>query len=418
MDNTKGNKVIQPEQLTEQERRIYALEDSRPEMQGGTEDFVEIINEAIKEILEKEKEQKAKKDKAKEIVSYPYPRAYSQEYLKTEKESAELLPIYKEGIIDSLIKNKGLKGTEEERKKIESKLIAADANILSALSRSISGVTLDKVLRFIPEALYRENKRLNTLADGRAIRALPAGDTQLSLFLDAEEKGLEHLRGKNSKTAVITYNSREWAKHIFATSTPSSKQTKSLQDIIDRLCSTKIIHPLGGGNYALLPIVEKVQVELINPTKGLYTEYLRLHPLFTMAITEGRKGSISCEYILGTPSIKINGILSKKLEYRLFNYLELQHSYAQGAIKAAAATDKLVEHREKVEKLLPIISGESATTRKDNKGGTHLYRLKEDIKKAFAKMVEIGIIEPKTFKEEKGCYIWRWSANYLKNTQE
>ena len=33
-------------------------------------------------------------------------------------------------------------------------------------------------------------------------------------------------------------------------------------------------------------------------------------------------------------------------------------------------------------------------------------------------MVEIGIIEPKTFKEEKGCYIWRWSANYLKNTQE
>lgn len=404
------------EAAVEQESRLLALQDATVTLPSEEKEeyYKEVIKEAVQDVLNKEKEKKRKEKEAAALAPFPYPRSYAKEYLKTEKEAAALAPVYKAGIIDTLIKSKNLPNTENTRKQLEGRLIEVGADIISTLSRSISGVTLDKVLRYIPEALYRENKRLNTLADGRAIRALPADDGQLSLFLEAEEKGLEILRRKGDKnTAVITYNSREWAKHIFATNTPSNKQTKSLREIVDRLCETKIIHPVGNGNYALVPIIEKISVELVNPERGLNTEFLRLHPLFTMQITEGRKGKISCEYILGSPAAKINAILSKKLEYRLFQYLEMLHSYAQGAIDAAANTGTTVEHKEKVENLLPIISGNIDTAIKDR----HTSRLKDDVKKAFAKMVEIGIVEPKTFKEEKGCYIWRWAANYLKGAE-
>ena len=175
----------------------------------------------------------------KDISSYPSPRAYSEEYLKTKDEETAIMPVYKEEIVRALRKRQGGCITEAQAKEIEDKIIViqdgkTDA-ILSTLSHSATGVTMDRVLRFLPELLYRENTKLKTLSEGTAYRAIsPKEDTQLSLFVETEEKAL------SSGTAILKYSSREWAKLIYNKSNPLPKEEGFIYRVVEQLSQTKI----------------------------------------------------------------------------------------------------------------------------------------------------------------------------------
>lgn len=347
----------------------------------------------------------------KDISSYPSPRAYSEEYLKTKDEETAIMPVYKEEIVRALRKRQGGCLTEAQAKEIEDKIIVIQDGkrdaILSTLSRSATGVTMDRVLRFLPELLYRENTKLKTLSEGTAYRAIsPKEDTQLSLFVETEEKAL------SSGTAILKYSSREWAKLIYNKSNPLPKEEGFIDRVVEQLSQTKIYYPLGGGKYAYTPLIWRSNTGVIDTqdADGLNYEYIRLHPLFTLALTEGKRGIKGDAPIVWHAPIRIVGsILTKTIEYRLLDRLELLYSYAHSAIKAKAATGEIEMHSESKDKLLSIVSTADAASLKKNKS-----RIIKDILTAFAKMEQIGIIANGTFKEDKSNYIWGWNPDFFK----
>lgn len=345
-----------------------------------------------------------------ELTSYPSPRSYSAEYLKSRQEAGSLIPIYKQEIVRAL--QERLKGrlSDRQAKDIEDKIIViqdgkADA-ILSTLSHSATGVTMDRVLRFIPELLYRENSRLRTLSEGTAYRAIsPKEDTQLSLFVQAEEQAMS--RG----TAIVRYSSREWAKLIYDKSNPLPKEEGFIERVVEQLSQTTLYYPLGGGKYAFAPLIWRSNTGVIDTqdADGLNYEYIRLHPLFTLALTEN-KGKISGgEVVWHAPIRLVGSVLTKSIEYRLLERLEYLYSYAHSAIKAKASKGETEEHRENKEQLLSIVSTADTASLKKNKS-----RILADITTAFAKMEQIGIIAKGSFKEDRNNYIWRWAPDYLK----
>ena len=347
----------------------------------------------------------------KDISSYPSPRAYSEEYLKTKDEETAIMPVYKEEIVRALRKRQGGCLTEAQAKEIEDKIIVIQDGkrdaILSTLSRSATGVTMDRVLRFLPELLYRENTKLKTLSEGTAYRAIsPKEDTQLSLFVETEEKAL------SSGTAILKYSSREWAKLIYNKSNPLPKEEGFIDRVVEQLSQTKIYYPLGGGKYAYTPLIWRSNTGVIDTqdADGLNYEYIRLHPLFTLALTEGKRGIKGDAPIVWHAPIRIVGsILTKTIEYRLLDRLEYLYSYAHSNIKAKAATGEIEMHSESKDKLLSIVSTADAASLKKNKS-----RIIKDILTAFAKMEQIGIIANGTFKEDKSNYIWGWNPDFFK----
>lgn len=347
----------------------------------------------------------------KDISSYPSPRAYSEEYLKTKDEETAIMPVYKEELVRVLRERQGGCLTEAQAKEIEDKIIViqdgkTDA-ILSTLSHSATGVTMERVLRFIPELLYRENTKLKTLSEGTAYRAIsPKEDTQLSLFVEAEEKAVS-----SGRTAILKYSSREWAKMIYNKSNPRPNEEEYIERVVEQLSQTKIYYPLGGGKYAYTPLIWRSNTGVIDTqdADGLNYEYIRLHPLFTLALTEN-KGKISgAEVVWHAPMRITSPLLTKPIEYRLLNKLELLYSYAHSAIKAKAATGEIEMHSESKDKLLSIVSTADAASLKKNKS-----RIVKDLLTAFAKMEQIGIIAKGTFKENKSNYIWGWNPDFFK----
>lgn len=352
-----------------------------------------------------------KPSKEKELTSYPSPRSYSVEYLKSKQEAASLMPLYKEEIVRALQERQKGRLSDRQAKDIEDKIIViqdgkADA-ILSTLSHSATGVTMDRVLRFIPELLYRENSRLRTLSQGTAYRAIsPKEDTQLSLFIEAEEQAM------SKGTAIVRYSSREWAKLIYDKSNPLPKEEGFIERVIEQLSQTKIYYPLGAGKYAYSPLIWRSNTGVLDTqdADGLNYEYIRLHPLFTLALTESKKGITGDAPITWHAPIRLVGsLLTKTIEYRLLERLELLYSYAYSTIKAKASKGETEEHRENKEQLLSIVSTADAASLKKNRS-----RILADITTAFAKMQQIGIIVEGSFKEDKNNYIWRWAPDYLK----
>ena len=344
------------------------------------------------------------------ITSYPSPRAFGEEYLRTQAEEAALIPVYKEEIVRALQERQKGRLSDRQAKDIEDKIIViqdgkADA-ILSTLSHSATGVTMDRVLRFIPELLYRENSRLRTLSEGTAYRAIsPKEDTQLSLFVEAEEKAL------STGTAILKYSSREWAKLIYNKSNPLPKEEGFIERVIKQLSETKIYYPLGGGKYAYTPLIWRSDTGILDTqdADGLNYEYIRLHPLFTLALTEGRGGAkADKEVVWHAPISLVGSVLTKSIEYRLLYRLELLFSYAKAQIKAADSKGEKEKHTENKDKLLSVVSTADAASLKKNKS-----RILQDIHTAFAKMEQIGIIEAGSFKEDKVNYYWVWSPSYL-----
>ena len=347
----------------------------------------------------------------KDISSYPSPRSYSEEYLKSRQEAGELMPKYKAEIVKALQDRQKYSLSDKQAKEIEDKIIIiqdgkADA-ILSTLSHSATGVTMDRVLRAIPELLYRENTKLKTLSEGTAYRAIsPKEDTQLSLFVEAEEKAL------STGTAILRYSSREWAKLIYNKSNPLPKEEGFIDRVVEQLSETKIYYPLGGGKYAYMPLIWRSNTGVLDTqdADGLSYEYIRLHPLFTLALTEGKRGTLGDRAITWHAPIKVVGsVLTKTIEYRLLERLEYLYSYAHSAIKAKAATGEIEMHSEGKDALLSLVSTADAASLKKNKS-----RIIKDILTAFAKMEEIGIIAKGTFKEDRLNYRWGWSPDYLK----
>ena len=350
--------------------------------------------------------------KEKDISSYPSPRTYSDEYLRSKQEAGSLMPVYKEEIVRALRERQKGSLSDKQAKDIEDKIIViqdgkADA-ILSTLSHSATGVTMDRVLRFIPELLFRENSRLRTLSEGTAYRAIsPKEDTQLSLFVEAEEKAY------SSGTAILRYSSREWAKLIYDKSNPLPKEEGFIERAVEQLSQTKLYYPLGGGKYAYMPLIWRSNTGVLDTqdADGLSYEYIRLHPLFTLALTEGKKGITGDkEVVWHLPMRYIGAKLTKQIEYRLLEELENRYSRAKGDIRAAEAKGEKVVGRANKEKLLSIVyAGKEITLKKNPK------RVKQDIASAFAKMEEVaGIIEKGSFKEEKDNYIWRWNPDYFR----
>lgn len=352
--------------------------------------------------------------KEKDITSYPSPRSFDIEYLKSRQEAYSLMPVYKEEIVRALKeRQENQKGrlSDSQAKEIEDKIIViqdgkADT-ILSTLSHSATGVTMDRVLRFIPELLYRENSRLRTLSQGTAYRAIsPKEDTQLSLFVETEEKSLP-----TTGSAILKYSSREWAKMIYNKSNPRPNEEEYIERVVDQLSQTKIYYPLGRGKYAYAPLIWRSNVGVLDTqdADGLSYEYIRLNPLFTLALTES-KGKISgSEVVWHAPIRAISSLLTKPIEYRLLNKLELLYSYAHSAIKEKASKGEIEEHSEDKEKLLSIVSTADLASLKKNKS-----RIVKDLLTAFAKMEQIGIIAEGTFREKGKSYIWGWAPEYFK----
>lgn len=353
--------------------------------------------------------------KDKELTSYPSPRSFDIEYLKSRQEASALMPVYKEEIVRALKerqeRQKGRLSDSQAIKEIEDKIIVIqDGNagtILSTLSHSATGVTMDRVLRFIPELLYRENSRLRTLSQGTAYRAIsPKEDTQLSLFVETEEKSLP-----TTDTAILKYSSREWAKMIYNKSNPRPNEEEYIERVVEQLSQTKIYYPLGGGKYAYAPLIWRSNTGVLDTqdADGLSFEYIKLNPLFTLALTES-KGKISgAEVVWHAPIRAISSLLTKPIEYRLLNKLELLYSYAHSAIKEKASKGEIEEHSEDKEKLLSIVSTADLASLKKNKS-----RIVKDLLTAFAKMEQIGIIAEGTFREKGKSYIWGWNPEYFK----
>lgn len=341
------------------------------------------------------------------ISSYPSPRSYGVEYLKSKEEETLSVAMYKSELLKALQEREPNKANEENIIIVQSDTTNA---ILSTLARSTSGVTMDRVLRFIPELLYRQNKNLATISDGRAYRAINSTDTQLSLFVEAEEG--ENKTADISKTAIVKYNSREWAKFIYDKSNPQPTEVKLIEKVIDKLTQTKIYFPLGGGKYAYSPLIWRSNTGIIDTQdiEGDNYEYLRLHPLFTLALTECKKGIYADKEIIWHAPISVTAkLLTKSLEYRLLEKMELLYSYAKEAIRVADKKDKRVEHKENKEKLLQVVCVADIASIKKNKS-----RIIKDLYTAFNKMEQIGIIVEGSFKEDKNNYIWEWSPNYFK----
>lgn len=351
---------------------------------------------------------------SKEIktTSYPSPRAYDKEYLKSGAEAADIMPVYKEEIVRAYRERlKGKSLTAEQVKEIERKIIViqegkADA-ILSSLSSIYTGVTMDKVLRAIPEILYSQNRALGTLSDGKAHKALPPkAGTQLSLFVEIEENPMAY---KNA--AMVRYSAREWAKLIYAKSNPLPKEEEYIDKVVQQLSETKIYYPLGGGKYAYTPLIWRSHSGIFDARSadGTNFEYIMLHPLFTLALTESKRGILSDKEVTWHLPMRIVGKhLNTTLEYRLLTKLEVLYSHAKNDIKAAAAEGKRVYHRENKNTLLSVVSTASSASFKKNKA-----RILKNLQTAFEKMEQLDIIAPDTFKEEKENYYWEWSPTYL-----
>lgn len=357
---------------------------------------------------------KTEKAEVKDIPSYPSPRSFSEEYLKSREEAGSLIPKYKAEILRALQERKSRAFSAEQAKEIESKIIVVEAGkadaILSSLSHSATGVTMDRVLRFIPELLYTENNRLRTLPQGTAYRAIsPKEDTQLSLFVQAEEQA----QLANSQGApILRYNNREWAKRIYNKSNPKPNEEGYIEKVVEQLSQTKIYYPLGGGKYAYAPLIWRSNTGVLDTqdADGLNYEYIRLNPLFTLALTEN-KGKISGgEVVWHAPIRLVGSVLTKSIEYRLLERLEYLYSYAHSAIKAKASKGEIEEHSEDKEKLLSIVSTADAASLKKNKS-----RIVKDLLTAFVKMEEeIGIIAKGTFREKGKNYIWGWAPDFNK----
>ncbi len=368
---------------------------------------------SLSENLRKEKREKGDKYSS----TFPSPRTVEQQKLILPSEAEALIPQYREQII-SHYEKLGKEGTltEDRVQELQSSVIIAkegqEEMLLSTLCSNYSGVTMEKVLRFIPEELHRLNKGLRTLSDGRAYGS---ESLQLSLFTEIEQKGLEQSRKKGAP--ILKYNVREWAKVICGTTNPKRKQIEYVERAIDYLCKFRIYYPLGDGRFYFNTLLRRGNEGVIGGKGGESYEYIQVAPFFAFALTEGKRGALQAdtEIVWKLSLTRINEILSTKMDYRLLNYLEYIYSFARSDIKAKAKRGEVELHTENIQKLLQMVASGAyikeykAEDKKYRTGGNKAKALKE-LRSSLSKMEVLGIIKEGTIKEEKGSIIWGWGT--------
>lgn len=333
-------------------------------------------------------------------------RTMWEELNKSEAEEKRLMPYMKELVIETLSREMG-----DNKKALENKIIdiGNDANvaILSSLTHeNRKSITRIRVLRYITEELFRQNIKLDTRRDGRALRAHAKNNQQLQLFFGVEDDMPKYKDWE--KTAIITYNARDWARAIYATNNPQTKQVKDVEKTITELTEKRIMREVGNGYAALSPLLELMPHSVVDTKQKKLTQFIRLHPLFTIALTRGDNGT---GYVECVPSIIANRELSKEIEYKLLMQLEIWRTSAKQNIEKAAKEGKKHPHHVLRNNLLKTIASEHKYTRTDKSGGSHLNRLEVDVENAFKKMERIGIIEQNSFKVDGDEYKFNWNDN-------
>ena len=260
------------------------------------------------------------KDKRKELKKKPtydrtflVTRSFSNSLIASEYESIK----YREDAIETFLNEKGF--TEEEKKEAKEKLFMEnDSDVISSISRNIKGDTIDRLLNFLPEALYWENI-ISGNSTGLGIIQNKKDDLHYPLFLEVNEKSLEELKNKNIKyKAVIICDSNEWAKQIFCTDKPQRIQKKRLTDTLKKLEEYKVFHSVGDGLFEVMPLVEvRYLVDAKNRSK---TYRLTLNPILTLAIKNGipQEDFVKCMPL--KEKIKYSNI--NKVYWHLIGYLE------------------------------------------------------------------------------------------------
>lgn len=379
------------------------LKQRKLQIEGAQESY----NFSVAENLKEEKQDIS-------YSSYPSPRKYEIERLRTTQEGAALLPIYKEEISAGL-NRAAADGTisKREAERLIGEIHIAEQGREEALLSTLrvnSGITMEKVLRFIPEEVYRQNLQLQALSDGTAYRALKgkSGDTQLSLFFEMEEQSGDTIR--NAKAPVLRYNAREWVKIICGTTNPKNSQIRQIDSVIEKLSNFRIYYPLGDGQYLFRTLIQRTKAGVLDAKRGIY-EYITLSPYLTLALAKGKRGGLlaDTEVVWKLPLSEANKVLGKaSIEWALLDYLELLYSYAYSDIKKASAQGSELPHKEEKAKLLSKLLGESATKTYSSRSSNKDRNLK-GLASAFAKMEELGYIAKGSFKEEKSFYSWRWA---------
>ena len=363
---------------------------------------------SLSQNLQKEKQGKEEKYSP----TFPAPRSVEKEKLILPAEAEILLPQYREQIL-SLYDKLGKDGTltEEQVKELRNNVVIAqrgqEETLLSTLCANYSGVTMEKLLRFIPEELHRLNKGLKTLSDGKAYGS---ENLQLSLFTEIEQRGLEESRKKGAP--ILKYNVREWAKIICGTTNPKRKQIEYVERAVEYLCKFRVYHPLGDGRFYFNTLLKRGNEGIIGGKNGESYEYIQVAPFFAFALTEGKRGALQAdtEIVWKLSLTRINEILSTKMDYRLLNYLELLYSYARTDIRAKEQRGEVELHTENLQNLLQKVASGAYVKEYSSKSGGHKAKALKELRSSLAKMEVLGIIKEGTIKEKVGSIVWGWGS--------
>ena len=340
---------------------------------------------------------------------YPSPRRLEQQRLVLPTEAGALIPLYREQILSNYERmEKDGSISKEKAAELRKRVIIAqegqEEELLSTLCDGYSGVTMEKLLRFIPEELHRLNKGLRTLSDGRAYGS---ENLQLSLFPEVEQRALEESRRRGAP--VLRYNAREWAKIICGTTNPKKKQIEYVERAVEALSRFRIYYPLPDGRFYYNTLLQRRDEGIVGGKGGGY-EYIQVAPFFALALTQGKRGALYSDtevvWKLSLPRVNEQQ-LSTKIDFKLLSYLEYLYSFARTDIQAKAQRGEVEYHRETIENLLQRVAGEGYLKVYSSRSSNKSKALK-DIRSAFEKMERLGIVKEGTLKEEKGSIIWGW----------
>lgn len=392
----------------EKEAKNYA-ESERVESEVLLQTKTEEVEYSLSLSERKQPKEESLSEKPKEAEYtrfFPSPRKVEEQLILSERQAQELIPRYREDL-RTCIKNavrRGELSEEKAEKRLQQIVIAQQGEeeyLLSTLCNASTGVTMEKVLRFIPEELYRQNRTLKALSDGKAYASAAV---QLSLFPEIEQRALEESRRNGAP--VLKYNAREWAKVICGTTNPKSGQIKQIERAMETLFNFRIYYPMENGTFYANTLLQHTG-EIVG--KHETYEYIRVAKFFALALTESKRGTLQADTgVVWKLSItEVSSVLGKsKIEWRLLRYLEYLYSSAYGDIKAKEKEGG-ERHSESIDTLLSKVAS-GAYTKTYASRSTNKSKALNDLRAALSKMEQLDIIKAGSLKEENGCFLWVW----------
>jgi len=259
-----------------------------------------------------------------------------------------------------------------------------------------SSIDTQRTLLYLPDLLFNANKDLDTLKDGRA-----EGADGQSLATQADYHG--------QRGAAVWLSLADAAKTIFGLQKADTDKKERISKALDELHKKAVIMPLEGGGWISYPLIIRMGIKACpsNNSQKIFEQVI-ISPALAMSLEYNYKQAkfeTSKDFVLLPPAGRYLHLLANTKQVQLFNYLTLARSYAEKDIQAAAKEGKKTKGSCEKEKLREQMN---ITDYSKNKA-----RYDDDMRKAFAVMAKIGIIEAGSFGQAGDLYTWTWKAEYL-----